>query len=147
MAKMGLTVRGDPPRSIDITHREWGEPVDGVVLSIRGIPREDPEQLVSVSAVMKNGGGKEIPLTIPGWLYFFEMEIEAQATPYGRSLLRPKHKQEPLKILLGPGAATETDLPVGSIFDLRRGQDYKLRVSCRLPDDRVLRSNELSIKP
>ena len=147
LAKMGLTLRGDPPRAIDITNREWGEPVDGVVLSIREIPRESPEDLASVSAVMKNGGQKQFPLTIPGWLYFFRIEIEAPVTPYGRSLLNPKHRKESLNILLGPGDATETDLPVGSIFQLRAGQEYKVHVTCRLLDDTLLVSNELTIKP
>jgi hypothetical protein len=146
MARMGLALRGDPPRSIDVTHREWGEPVDGVALSIREIPREDPEQLVSVSAVMKNSGQKQIPLTIPGWLYFYQIEIDAPTTPYGRSLLNPKHRKEPLEILLGPGDATETDLPVGSIFELRPGKNYPMRVTSRLPDGALLRSNELSIR-
>ena len=147
MGKMGLTLRGDPPRTIDVTNREWGEPVDGVVLSIRESLREDPEELVSVSAVMKNGGEKQIPLSVPGWLYFYQIEIDAPATPYGASLLRPKHRQEPLQINLGPGDATETDLPIGSIFSLQRRKEYKLRVSCRLPGDTVLRSNELTIRP
>ena len=75
LAKMGLTLRGDPPRAIDITNREWGPPVDGIALSIREIPRQDPKELPSVSAVMKNGGQKQIPLSIPGWLYFYQMEI------------------------------------------------------------------------
>ena len=54
MGKMGLTLRGDPPRKIVVTGREWGAAVDGVAISIREIPRDEPEQLASVSAVMKN---------------------------------------------------------------------------------------------
>jgi len=146
LAKMGLTLRGDPPRAIDITNREWGPPVDGIVLSIREIPRQDPEELPGVSAVMKNGGEKRIPLSIPGWLYFYNIEIEAPQTPYGRSLLKPKHHQEPLHLTLGPGDATETDLPIGTIFELNKRQGYKLRVSCQLPGDIVLHSNELTIR-
>jgi hypothetical protein len=146
LGKMGLTLRGDPPRKIDVTHREWGEPADGVVLSIREIPRDEPEQLFSVSAVMKNSGQKQIPLEIPGWLYFYQIEIEATPTPYGRSLLRPKHHKEPLRISLGPGDATETDIPIGSIYELRPGNEYKLKVTCRLPEDILLTSNELTIR-
>ncbi len=146
MGKMGLTLRGDPPRSIDVSNRKWGEPVDGVVLSIREITRVDPEELVSVSAVMKNEGQKHIPLSIPGWLYFYQMEIAAPTTSYGASLLRPKHRQAPLQIQLGPGDATETDLPIGSIFSLSTDREYKLRVSCELRDGLVLRSNELILR-
>ena len=146
MGRMGLTLRGDPPRKIDMTGRIWGAPVNGIALSIREIAREDPEQLASVSAVMKNSGEKQIPLVIPGWLHFFKIHIEAPATRYGRALLRPERQTERLEITLGPGDATETDLPVGSLYELRRGKEYKVRVSCLLPGDLVLESNELVIR-
>jgi hypothetical protein len=147
MGRMGLTLRGDPPRKIDMTGRIWGQPVDGVALSIREIPKEDPEQLASVSAVMRNSGEKQIPLTIPGWLHFYKIDVAAQPTSYGRALLRPERQSERLAITLGPGDATETDLPVGSIFELRRGKEYKVRVSCQLPGDALLQSNEIVIRP
>jgi hypothetical protein len=147
MGKMGLTLRGDPPRKIVVTGREWGAAIDDVALSIREIPRDEPEQLASVSAVMKNNGQKQIPLVVPGWMHFYQIEIEAPLTKYGRALLRPERQTENLEITLGPGDATETDLPVGSLYELRRPKEYKIRVSCKLPDGAVLHSNELLIRP
>ncbi|HWE50901.1 MAG TPA: hypothetical protein VG273_13995 [Bryobacteraceae bacterium] len=147
MGKMGLTLRGDPPRKIEITGREWGPAVEGVALSIREIPREDPEELASVSAVMRNTGQKEIPLVVPGWMHFYQIEVEAPLTKYGRALLRPERQTEKIEITLGPGDATETDLPVGSLYELRRPKEYTVRVSCTLPDGSVLHSNELIIRP
>ena len=35
LANMGLVLRDDPPKVIDMTGREWGEVVDGLALSIR----------------------------------------------------------------------------------------------------------------
>ena len=147
MGRMGLTLRGDPPRKIDMAGREWGPAVGGLALSIREIRKEDPAQLASISAVMKNSGAEEIPLVIPGWLHFYQINVEAQPTSYGRALLRPERKTERLDITLGAGDATETDLPVGSLYELRRGMGYKVRVSCQLPGGTVLQSNEIVIRP
>lgn len=146
MGRMGLTLRGDPPRKIDMTGREWGEPVHGLALSIREIPKEDPEQLASVSAVMRNSGEKEIPLVVPGWLYFYKIDVAAPLTKYGGALLKPERQTERIEIKLGPGDATETDLPVGSLYALSRGKEYKVRVSCQLPDNTVLHSNEIVLR-
>jgi hypothetical protein len=147
MGRMGLALRGDPPRKIDMTGRHWGQPVNGIALSIREIPREDPAQLASISTVMKNGAEKKLPLAIPGWLHFYTIEVAAPLSPYGRALLRPERQTERLEITLGPGDATETDLPLGSLYEIRRPKEYKVRVSCRLPDDTVLHSNEIEIRP
>jgi hypothetical protein len=147
LAKMGLILRGDPPRSIDMTAREWGQPVGCVALSIREIKREDPEQLPSVSAVMKNSGHEKIPLTIPGWLNFYKMEVAAPLTAYGRALLAPGRRAEKIDITLGPGDATETDLPVGSVYEIRGPKEYKVRVSCQLQAGAILQSNEITIRP
>jgi hypothetical protein len=147
MGRMGLTLRGDPPRKIDMTGREWGEQVNGIALSIREIPREDPEQLASVSAVLRNSGEKEIPLIVPGWLHFYKIDVAAPLTRYGSALLKPERQTERLEVKLGPGDATETDLPVGSLFTLSGGKGYKVRVSCQLPDGAMLNSNEITIRP
>jgi hypothetical protein len=146
LAKMGLILRGDPPRSIDMTGREWGHPVNGLALSIREIPRDEPDQLPSVSVVMKNEGSTPIPLVIPGWLFFYSIDIPAPLTPYGKALLNPQRKSDPSEICLGPGDATETDLPVGSVYTLRRQTGYKVSVSCQLPDGSALRSNQITLR-
>jgi hypothetical protein len=143
---MGLILRGDPPRSIDLDGRTWGEPVDGVALSIREIKREDPAELPAVSAVMRNSGARTFPLVIPGWVHFYRMEIDAPMTAYGRALTRPGKQGERVEISLGPGDATETDLPLGTVYELRKGTAYRVAVSCEFPGGAVLRSNEVVIR-
>lgn len=150
LAKMGLTLRGDPPRKIDLTDRAWGLRVDGFVLSVREITSKDPDQLAAVSVVMKNDGTERVPFTIPGWMFFYPVTITAPLTAYGRSMLRPEHlrpahSKQRIEIVLGPGDATETDIPVASIYELKRRAVYPLSVSCTLPGGAELRSNEIQL--
>lgn len=146
MAKLGLTVRADPPRKIDMAGREWGDPVDGLVLSIRQIAKEDPAELASLSIVVKNGGDTPHTISVPGWLFFYEIEMNAPLTPWGRESLKPERKAPPLVLTLGPGDATETELPLGSLYEIQRGGSYRVRVSTRLHEITLLRSNEIVIQ-
>lgn len=141
---MGLVIRDDPPKVIDMSGREWGEPVDGLALSIRELEREDPRQVAGISVVMKNGGSIPKRLYVPPWIFFYELE-GLELTPYGRQLMDPNRKAKPTEVSLGAGDAIETDLPIATIYNMRAAGDYKLRVSCRLPDQSVLRSNEIVI--
>jgi hypothetical protein len=147
LASMGLTVRGDPPRQIEVEGREWGEPAGGVSLSIREVPRTDADQLASLSVVMKNGGERVWPIQSPGWMCFYRVETDRPVTAFGQQLLMPQHQVEHVNISLGPGDATETDVPVAQIYDMRRGGAYPVRVACTLPDGAVVRSNQIVIRP
>jgi hypothetical protein len=147
IAKMGLTLKGDPPRKIHVEGREWGEPVDGIALSIQEILNTDPEQLPAISVVMKNTGPKLLQLTIPGWMHFYEVETTAELSAFGRQLLKPETRREKVEIALGQGDATETDVPIGSLYDMRPKNEYAVRVSCTLPDGAVVRSNRIVIRP
>ena len=140
LANMGLVLRDDPPKVIDLTGREWGEPAAGLVLSIRELRREDPGQLAGISVVMKNLGTDPRTLTVPPWIFFYKLE-GLDLTPYGRQLMNPDHERKPVEVKLGPGEAIETDLPIAKIYSLRD----KLRVSCQLPDGTRLSSNEITI--
>jgi hypothetical protein len=51
-----------------------------------------------------------------------------------------------MEVTLGPGDAIETDLPVATLYNMRAPGEYKIRVSCRLPDGTMLRSNEITIR-
>ncbi len=146
LGKMGLILRGDPPRTINMTDRVWGMAVQGFALSLREIPRDDAEQLASVSVVMKNNGNETQAFVIPGWMHFYAVQIVAAQTPYGRSLLRPERSKERLEISVGPGDATETDIPVGSFYELKAKTEYAVSVTCALPDGTGLRSNEIRLK-
>jgi hypothetical protein len=56
LANMGLVLRDDPPKVIDMAGRAWGEAVNGFALSIREIPKEDPRQQAVLSVVIRNAG-------------------------------------------------------------------------------------------
>jgi len=137
---MGLVLRDDPPKVIDLTGREWGEPAGGLALSIRELKREDPKEVAGISVVMRNQGTDARTLSVPPLIFFYKFEGQ-ELTPYGRQLMNPDHKQRLVEVKLGPGEAIETDLPIAKIYNLRD----KLRVSCQLPDDTVLSSNEITI--
>jgi hypothetical protein len=141
LANMGLVLRDDPPKVIDLTGREWGEPSGGLVLSIRELKREDPKQVAGISVVMKNLGTDPRTLTVPPWINFYELEGQ-ELTPYGRQLMSPDQKRNNVEVTLPPGEAIETELPIAKIYNLRN----KLRVSCQLPDGTILRSNEITIR-
>jgi hypothetical protein len=142
---MGLIVRDDSPRMIDMTGREWGESLGGLALSVREGKKEDPQHLPVLSVVLRNAGPERKALTIPGWLFFYDIEINAPLTSYGRELLKPDRKREKIDITLGPGDATETDLPIGLLFEMRAPGSYRVRVSCHLPDQLTLHSNGIDI--
>jgi hypothetical protein len=143
LANMGLILRDDPPKVIEMTGREWGETVHGLALSIREIPQEDPRRQTVLSVVIKNGGTEPQTFIVPGWLFFYELQLDAPLTAYGSQLLKPERKTERIEITLAPGGARETDLPVGVLYDLRTSGDCRVRVACRLPDGTVLTSNEI----
>jgi hypothetical protein len=134
LANMGLVLRDDPPKVIDLTGREWGESAGGLVLSIR-------EQVAAISVVIKNLGTDPRTLSVPPWIFFYQAE-GLELTPYGRQLMSPDQKRQLVEVKLSPGEAIETELPIAKIYNLRD----KLRVSCQLPDGTLLRSNEITIQ-
>jgi hypothetical protein len=138
LAKMGLTVRDDPPKVIDVGARVWGEVVDDFALSIEQIPD-------SLSVVLRNIGASPRTLAIPGWLAFFKIEIGAPLTPFGRELLKPERQTERINRTVGPGELVETQIPIGSLFVLKQAAAYRTQVSCTLPDGQALLSNTISI--
>jgi hypothetical protein len=149
LAKMGLSVRDDPPKVVDLSVREFGEPQQGLALSIRQIPRDDPDALASVSVVIRNVSQEVRTFVVPGWLAFYQFDVRmpdgspAPLTPFGRALAKPEHRNERSNVSLAPGALNETEVPLGSIFRLRRGAKYVVRASCEPAQGVTLRSNEI----
>jgi hypothetical protein len=136
LAKMGLTVRDDPRRVIDISARQWGETLDGFALSLEPFPG-------GISVVLLNVGEAPRTLTIPAWLRFFRFDIDAPLTPFGRQLLSPERQAGHIAVTLKPREPVETQVPLGSLFALRPGEKYAVQASCTLPDGDTLHSNRI----
>ena len=108
LANMGLVLRDDPPKVIDMTGRQWGQSVDGLALSVREIPQEDPAQQTVLSVVIRNEGPEPKTLIVPGWLFFYELQLDAPLTAYGSQLLKPERRTERMEVTLAAGQAKET---------------------------------------
>jgi hypothetical protein len=145
LANMGLVLRDDPPKVIDMTGREWGEPVVGLALSVRELKREELGRVAGISVVMKNAGTHPKTLEVPPWIFYYEIE-GLELTPYGRQSMNQDQKAKNIEVTLRPGDAIETDLPIATIYKIRAAGEYKIQVSCRLPDGSVLRSNEIIVR-
>ena len=145
MANLGLVIRDDPPKVIDMTGRVWGEPVDGLVLSIRELPREEERQVAGISVVMKNEGSEAKTMRVPQGIFFYKVE-GLELSPYGRQFMNSQQKNKTLEVKLGAGEATDTDLPLDTLYSLRAAGNYKVRVSCELPGGALLLSNEITIR-
>jgi len=142
---MGLILRDDPPKVIDMTGREFGAAVNGLELSIREIPREDPGERAALSVVIRNRESERKTFTVPGWLFFYEVRIDAPLNGYGDQVLKPERRNERFEVTLAANEAKETDVPLGLLYDLRPGSRYQVRVSARLADGAVLTSNEIVV--
>ncbi len=134
LAKMGLVITDDAKKVISAEGREWG-PVSGdLALSVQNLPSFDSDALPTITVVIRNHGNISHTLRIPGWLFYFDYEVETMAgsriapCAFGRRLLQPGHKTEQLEIQLAPGSHTATEIPVGSLFGLRAGTPYRIRL-------------------
>jgi hypothetical protein len=151
LAGMGLIVRDDPPKVVDLAAREWGAAVEGLALSIGEIPHADPDAQAAVSVVLRNAGAAARSLTVPGWLFFYRFEVRdsggapAAMSPFGRELLKPARRTERLEVVLAPGEANETQVPIGSIFNMPGKRRNLVRASCEPSAGVVLQSNEITI--
>jgi hypothetical protein len=152
MAKMGLSMRDDPKRVIDPGARQWGAPAEGLALSIESVLlREDRSVMSNLSVVLRNVGTETKSLVVPGWLFFFQVELtgpDGNATPlspFGNELLKPSRRTDSIAVTLAPGELTETQIPIGSIFEMRARGDYGVAAWCELPGGAVLHSNPIAI--
>ena len=145
LANMGLILRDDPPKVIDMTGREFGLAVDGLELSIREFPKQDSGERAVLSVVIRNRESGKKTFTVPGWLFFYEVQIDAPLSGYGDQVLKPERRTERFDVTLAASEAKETDVPLGLLYDLRVGADYRVRVSARLADGAALTSNEILV--
>lgn len=144
LAKMGIMVRDDPPKVIDVAARSWGDPVDGFVLSIEQIAH-DENAPPTLSVVLRNVSPAAQTLAIPGWLHYYHFDMTAPLSPFGRELLKPERSTERLTVTLQPGEPVDTQVPIGSIFSMKQKGEYRTRVSCALPTGATLLSNTIAI--
>jgi hypothetical protein len=146
LANMGLILRDDPPKVIDMTGRAFGEAVNGLELSIREFPKDDPHERAVLSVVIRNRENEKKIFAVPGWLFFYQVQIDAPLSGYGDQVLKPERKTERFEVTLAANEAKETDVPLGLLYDLHAGSDYRVRVSARLADGAVLTSNEIVVR-
>jgi hypothetical protein len=143
LANMGLVLRDDPPKVIDMAGRAWGDVVDGLALSIRELPRDDEGRVTGISVVVRNAGAE--PRTLNGPLAA-RYEVEGvERSAYGRRL-NASVSAALVPVTLSAGGAIETELPIATTHELRLRGDYRLRVLFGLSDGGQLRSNELAIR-
>ena len=144
LANMGLVIRDDPPKVVDLTGREWGAETDGLALSIRELPREDPRQVTGISVIMRNAGTETKRVSISSGPLFYRIH-GLDLTPFGKQYFNSARKPQGTTVTLGPGEPNETDLPLSTMYDLRRIGEHRVYVTAVLPDGAELRSNEISI--
>lgn len=144
LAKMGLTVRDDPPKVIQLEGREWGPEVDGLVLSIRG-NRE------SISAVLRNVSTSDRTLRVPDFASWYRLRVTdadgqaAPQTPFGKELVRPGRTAAVRPLQLTAGEAVEAEIPVASIFRLSAGSAFEAQASCEVRPGVTLESNRVRL--
>jgi hypothetical protein len=149
-----LLARGDRPKVVDLTGREWGPETAGFSLSARQVAQEDSNELPTVSVVLRNNGSAPLTFTASGgWLAFYHFQVvgpdgaEVQLSSYGGQLLKANDGSDKAEVSLAPGTVVETLLPVGTLYSMRARGDYNVKVSCRLPEGAALTSNEATIRP
>jgi len=146
---MGLSVRDDPKKVVDIAGRTWGEPVDDIALSMQWKGKEDPDELPTVSVAIRNTGAATRTLRTRGWVDFFHVTArdssgaDAALTSYGRELMKPENARSHAEVELEPGEAVEADIPIGSIYRMKG--TYRVRASCATPAGERAISNEIDV--
>jgi len=138
MAVCGLIMKDDEPLEIRDPDREWGPPSGGLMLSAKAKGQR-------LSVVLKNAGTDEIRANIPGWLFFYRLDISPPAplTNFGKQALDPKRNERRTEVVLTPGKPIEAEIPVDSLYDLGRAS-HGVTVSCEI-DGTTLSSNPVTI--
>jgi hypothetical protein len=148
---MGLSVRDDPKKVVDVAGREWGEPVEALALSVLLSARKHDDEPASVSVAIHNRGPHVRRLLTHGWLNYFRVSavnaegVLAPMTAYGRELMKPERLPAPAEVMLASGEAVEADIPVGLLFEMRRGE-FRVQATCEAPGGGVIASNEIHVK-
>ena len=105
-----------------------------------GARLDGPAALALIEAVRDRTAGLGLP-----WF----PTVPAALKPFGRALAQSNRHKESLKASLPPGGLNETEVPLGSLFDLKAGRRFTVRAFCEPascePNGTVLESNEIVI--
>jgi len=152
MARMGLAMRDDPPKTIDVAARAWGPSRDSFALSLESAPlREDASVTSNLSVVLRNEAQVARTLSLTDWLFLYRVELTGpdgnpvSQSAFGREMLNPERGKERFERTFPPEGVMEAQIPLGSLFDLRARGEYRAVVSCELPGIGELRSNPVTI--
>jgi len=134
----GLIMKDDEPLEIRDPDRQWGPPSEGLMLSAKAKGQR-------LSVVLKNAGADEIRANIPGWLFFYHLDISPLPllTNFGKQALDPKRNDRRTEVVLTRDKAIEAELPVDSLYDLG-GVNHRITVSCEIAG-RMLVSNPVTL--
>ena len=138
LAVSGLIVKDDDPLEVRDPDRAWGARSGDLMLSAKAKGRR-------VSVVIKNAGTAEIRERIPGWLFFYRLDISGapRLSTFGRHALDGERNVRRTELVLAPGRAIETEIPVDALYDLGR-TPHRVTASCEVGGTRLV-SNEVVI--
>ncbi len=140
LANLGFVMRDTRRDKLADAARAWGPAADGFVLSIHEV---EPRPTLSVA--LKNTGTAERRAAVPGWFQYYRVAIDAPLSAFGQRLL--SQETAAMEVTFPPGEPVATEIPLATLFDLRRGGEYAVSVSCRAPgSEQVLTSNTLQIR-
>ncbi len=139
-AMCGLIMKDDEPIEVRDPDRKWGPSQDGLLLSAKAKGQR-------LSVVIKNSGTQEVRANIPGWLFFYHLDISPvpPLTNFGKQALDPRRNDRRTDIILTPAKAIEAELPVDSLYDLGPGS-YRIQASCEIAGSKLI-SNEVTLGP
>jgi hypothetical protein len=149
---MGLTVRDDPKKVVDVAGRKWGEVVEDLALSVLLSARKHDDEPASVAVAIHNRSPYVQRLATRGWLQYFRVRVvnaegaRVAMTPYGRELMKPERLPPLSEVVLAPGEALEADIPIGLLFGMERGE-FRVQASCEAPGGGTVVSNEIRVTP
>jgi len=136
MALSGLMMKDDEPLEVRDPDRQWGPQSGGLMLSAKAKGKR-------LSVVIKNAGSQEIREKIPGWLFFYRLNISGNPplTNFGKQALDPRRNDRQTDLVLTLGKAIEAEIPVDSLYGLG-DTSYRVTVSCEIGGNKLV-SNEV----
>ena len=134
------------PRAPLLVETPCCPPSEAKIVAALRLAAATKKNALHTAVVIRNRESEKKIFTVPGWLFFYGVQIDAPLSGYGEQVLKPERRTERFEVTLIANEAKETDVPLGLLYDLRAGSDYRVRVSARLADGAVLTSNEIVVR-